>query len=162
VRWLHALGHANLAAARAWMLCTQMLHEAATRMGRTCEDLPQEPPRSAGLHGDDLEKQHNVDFGGQAAGQAQGPAFVPTSSTAEANMSILDTSIFNMFSGLDHFMQYDQYFPVLGVDPNQIEYQQAPNQTRSNNMQRAPVSDMDFLYQYTDDLGFERSHYGRQ
>jgi len=160
VRWLHALGNRNLAAARAWKLCTQMLHRAATRMGRSCEHIPQEPPSSTDLHGDDPEKQSNMDSGPQSAGPAKGTNFVP--SMPKANMSMLNMPILSAFSALDHFMQYDQYFPVFDVDTTQMEYQHTVNQIRSENMQSAPESDMDFMYQYTDAPGSEWPNFGWQ
>lgn len=46
VRWLHALGAENLAAARAWKLCDQMLHDAVGKVGRQITGMPNAPPKS--------------------------------------------------------------------------------------------------------------------
>merc|ERR1712093_75653 len=44
VRWLHALGHDNVSAQRAWRLCDSMLREASMKIGRDVSDLPNYQP----------------------------------------------------------------------------------------------------------------------
>lgn len=44
VRWLHNLGEESYSARRAWTLCNQMLREAAPRIGREVNRLPEQSP----------------------------------------------------------------------------------------------------------------------
>ena len=44
VRWLHDLGDESCSARRAWAMCNKMLREAAPKIGREVEHLPDEAP----------------------------------------------------------------------------------------------------------------------
>lgn len=44
VRWQHSLGEESYSARRAWNLCNKMLREAAPKIGREVENLPEHAP----------------------------------------------------------------------------------------------------------------------
>lgn len=44
-QWLHKMAADNVAAQRAWNLCSDMLRNLAPKVGRTADDLPRDPPR---------------------------------------------------------------------------------------------------------------------
>ena len=43
-QWLHKMSEDNVAARRAWTLCSEMLRNVAPKVGSTANDLPRDPP----------------------------------------------------------------------------------------------------------------------
>ena len=43
-QWLHKMSEDNIAARRAWALCSDMLRNVAPKVGSTADDLPRDPP----------------------------------------------------------------------------------------------------------------------
>lgn len=104
VRWLHALGEENVSARRAWSLCDSMLREAAAKIGRDVNDLPQyQPGHSPAHHDASMGDVSQAGFGGmgQHAFSTSGMQF-PMSVTAP-------------HGGFNSFMHFDQFTPF---DPN--------------------------------------------
>lgn len=129
VRWLHALGDDNLAAARAWRLCNTLLHDAARKVGGAIDDMPDKPPRAAGSM-----SEINMSSGtatrqpayGHGVGHGHGPSHnIPHSTSVPASAFTMPADVGGdySFSGFDPLMQYDQYFPSgSGIDPASMHY----------------------------------------
>ncbi|KAK5936744.1 hypothetical protein PMZ80_011007 [Knufia obscura] len=127
IRWLHALGDENLAAARAWQLSNIMLRDVVAKIGRNVKDIPDKPPRAAGLCAAD-----NVSMGTRSSSTQQGTyvqhgqdfasSFLPPSSMSMANMPMPALTGF-----LDPMNAYDQFY-LMGenVDPSQMQFTHGP------------------------------------
>lgn len=135
IRWLHALGEDNLAAARAWQLSHTMLREAAAKIGRNVEDIPNKPPRAAESGSDDVSMatgssstQQGAYGHGQSHNHDLGPGFLPPMSISMSGMSMADMADISMpaLSGFpDPLAAYDQFYSMVGsVDPSQMQFAQ--------------------------------------
>lgn len=68
VRWLHAMSDENLAARRAWGMCDSLIRQVAPKIGRSVDDLPEDPP------GIDQSSFAPMDFGGSMIHQGEFPS----------------------------------------------------------------------------------------
>jgi len=154
-RWLHALGEENLAAARAWQLCNTMLRDAAAKIGRSVEDIPDKPPRAA-VHGaDDVSMETGSSSTQQGSysqhGQDYGSSFLPPTSMSMSGMPMPAMTGF-----LDSMTAYDQLYSMSGgnIDPAHMQFSQGPTD-----------AEMSFMDQFTehrpDHLGQRGNHGGR-
>ncbi|KAJ4507579.1 hypothetical protein HRR83_004159 [Exophiala dermatitidis] len=110
VRWLHALAEDNLSAKRAWAMCFAMLRDAAQKVGRSVDDLPQMPPGKpsppAAVTAPPPMPAYTT--AGNPFSSAGLYASVPPQTTMYP-IPELPTS--QSFAAYDPMMQYDQYFP---------------------------------------------------
>ncbi|EXJ85613.1 hypothetical protein A1O1_05979 [Capronia coronata CBS 617.96] len=107
VRWLHALAEDNLSARRAWAMCYSMLGEAAQKMGRNVNDLPNFPPGKVSPPQDAPVMPAYSDAGNphfSAGLYASGPP-------QPAIYTMPDLPNTQAFAAYDPMMHYDQYFP---------------------------------------------------
>lgn len=150
IRWLHALGDENLAAARAWRICYDLLLGAVEKVGRHINDLPDTPPRAASTYSDDTSMSGMTAIQGQSfsVGQAQPSAFVD-STIDYSQMGIPDISRFVPDPSLGHFGQFDQILSAPGnLNPSHIPYQQNPGQLQYDPI--ATDAEINFMNQYTE------------
>lgn len=111
VRWLHALGEQNLAAARAWQLCSTMLVDAAKKIGRTVDDLPDQQPKSYYSPGNDMYPTTQADMN-DMGGMPQ-HAYNQNTGFSQQHMTrpmtMVDLHTFGGFTAFDDPMQYGHY-----------------------------------------------------
>ncbi|KAK5084619.1 hypothetical protein LTR05_005697 [Lithohypha guttulata] len=159
VRWLHALGDDNLAAARAWRLCSQMLQGAAVKMGRVIDDMPEVPPRTAGTTSDDTSMSGGTVTDSRlydrSSGHNQAHQFganYPATTMPYAAMNMSNMSAFVTAGSVNPFADiHDQYGPYPGasnLDPSQMHYSQSPPHMQYGSMPME--ADMSFMNQYTE------------
>lgn len=101
LRWLHALGEEDMSAARAWLLCNNMLREAVLKIGRDVSDLPNVLPGKINISA----VQSDTEMSGipqSAEIPPGGNQFSSMYGDAQSMPSLAD---------FDPMMQYDQYFP---------------------------------------------------
>ena len=153
IRWLHALGDHDLAAARAWRLSITMLHEAATKIGRDVDDMASKPPRAAQLDSDDVSMRiasSSTQHGsyGQVHGQSYTPSYMPSTSVSMAGMGM-----HGLTSVLDPMTAYDQFYSMSGenVDPTQMQYSRVPTD-----------AEMSFMDQFTENRADHAGQAGNQ
>lgn len=127
VRWLHALGDENLAAARAWQLCSSMLVDSAKKTGRSVDDMPKHRPRSYESPDSDMYMSGQPglnDMGaipprsyGQNTGYAQQHMMAP--------ITMADLQSFPTYTVFDNPGQYDHYMASTGPEgvgmPSQMD-----------------------------------------
>jgi len=133
VRWLRALGDKNLAAARAWQLCKQLLEEAATKIGRKVDGMADQPPRltapsrdSASMSTGTARQQQSY---GRSHGQEPGRG---SDYSASSNIHVSGTTTAEVVwfhlpahAAFGPLMHFDPYFPsTTGVDPRPMQFAQ--------------------------------------
>lgn len=161
VRWLHALGDENLAAARAWRLCTHLLQGAAQKMGRNIDDLPRQPPRSVSMLGDSTRMSGNTAIQRQQVGQASGQrqnqqygAGFPSLTMPYTTMGMPDMTAYAAEGNLaDPFGRYDQYYAGGDYKANHMAYKQQDHMQfdAMDGMDGMPTdAEMNFMNQYTE------------
>ncbi|KAK5954040.1 hypothetical protein OHC33_004611 [Knufia fluminis] len=168
IRWLHALGEDNLAAARAWQLSNMMLRNAVGKIGRTVDDLPSKPPRTAGPGSDDISMATGSSSTQDGYGHGHthshrhgvNPGYMPPTSMTTSGMGMGDMSGMPMssLSGYnDPLSAYDQFMSMGGnVDPSQMQFSQSSTPVQ---FQQGPTdAEMSFMDQFTD----SRSEHPRQ
>ena len=81
VQWLYKMAADNIAARRAWNLCSDMLRKLAPKVGRTADDLPRDPPRLERHSGSDPQNSYAsvaVQDGGSWSGMRNFPKIFPS------------------------------------------------------------------------------------
>lgn len=127
VRWLHALGEENLAAARAWEICSGMLVDAAKKIGRATDDMPRQRPKSYDSPGSDVFMSGPTgvfDMGGMPPhSYGQNASF--SQQQMMRPMTMADLQSFGNYTAFDQPMQYDHYMSTSGAEmsgmPNEMD-----------------------------------------
>ncbi|EXJ64334.1 hypothetical protein A1O7_00670 [Cladophialophora yegresii CBS 114405] len=122
IRWLHALAEDNTSARRAWAICNQLFKEAAKKIGRDVDDLPQNPPGKPVPPTQDASMSEFTGVTGPMPGNLYATA--PVSASMYTTMPDVTSS--QAFAAFDPMMRYDQYFPpdMMMSDPS-MQFQQA-------------------------------------
>lgn len=149
VRWLHAMGDENLAAARAWHLCRQMLADAARKVGQDINDVPAQPPRSYRASSGDtiMPGQGGMYEAGSVQSHDQRQTHDVSQQQAMQPMTTMDMSNFVIPGGFDQLMQYDRYFSGIGDDGSEMQMSQGPGSMNFTNQMPSDL-DVDFMGSY--------------
>ena len=62
-QWLHTMAADNVAARRAWNLCSDMLRKLAPKVGRNADELPRDPPKLEHNSNSDPQNSYTQDGG---------------------------------------------------------------------------------------------------
>lgn len=108
VRWLHNLGEESYSARRAWNLCNQMLREAAPKIGREVDRLPNEPP---GPLNEPLHSNPRSSFSDHSL-TMNASAMMPTAVQSGENFTVSQQDL----SNLTAFTGYDEYAAHSGSE----------------------------------------------
>lgn len=108
VRWLYSLGEESYSARRAWALCNQMFREAAPKIGREVDNLPEQPPGPL----DETPYSNRSSARSEHSPAMGGPMLMPTVLESGENFSVTQSELANMAV----FAGYDEYISFSGGD----------------------------------------------
>jgi Fungal specific transcription factor domain len=119
VRWLHKLGDESYSARRAWTLCDKMLREAAPKIGREVNHLPEQPPgpliEPSYTNPETSLSDHSV--------ATSVPTVMQISLQSGDNFTVSQQDLANMtvFAGYDEYLSYSDSERLMSFLPTSTE-----------------------------------------